>query len=104
MDRIDPNDRFWATNHVQSPETFASVQHYLRELYCLVQQRSPFLNQPKISKLLLEDYLPLLIEASIHWTQTSDLSALLDPIAVGARSRSIHAGPSGTANHPHRSL
>lgn len=63
MGRTDLDDRFWATNHVQSPETFASVQRYLRELYGLIQQRSAFLHQPQISKLLLEDYLPLLIEA-----------------------------------------
>ncbi len=63
MDRTDLNDRFFATNAVQSPDRFSSAQHYLRELYGLVQQRSPFLNQPPIATFLLEDYLPLLISS-----------------------------------------
>lgn len=63
MDRCDLDDRFFANNYIQSPATFAPVQSYLRELYGLVKRREAFLQQSQISKLLLEDYLPLLIEA-----------------------------------------
>lgn len=63
MGRTDLNDRFFATNAVLNPDAFAPVSHYLRELFDLVQRRSPFLQQAQISRMLLEDYLPLLIEA-----------------------------------------
>jgi hypothetical protein len=42
MYRTDLGDRFWATNYVQSPETFAPVQHNLRELYGLISSERPF--------------------------------------------------------------
>jgi len=61
--RSDLDDRFFARNYVQSPTHFTAVQQYLNELYGLVTQRSPFLKQPQISRLLLDDYLPLLIDS-----------------------------------------
>jgi AraC family ethanolamine operon transcriptional activator len=63
MDRTDLDDRFFATNAVQSPAAFAPVTCYLKELLGLVQQRSPFLQKPQSSQIILNDYLPLLIEA-----------------------------------------
>jgi AraC family ethanolamine operon transcriptional activator len=63
MERTDLNERFFATNKVQNATHFVPVLHYLQELRGLVQERSPFLNQPQISRVILEDYLPLLIEA-----------------------------------------
>jgi AraC family ethanolamine operon transcriptional activator len=63
MERCDLDDRFWDNNYIQSPVTFPPVQNYLRELYGLVKQRATFLQQSQISRLILEDYLPLLIEA-----------------------------------------
>ena len=63
MERIDLDRRFFAQNYVQSPITFGPVQDYLRELYGLVKTRNTLLDHAAIHKLLLEDYLPLLIQS-----------------------------------------
>lgn len=75
MERADLDERFFATNYVQSPDRFSPVQQYLRELYKLVKQRSPFLNQPQIHKLLLDDYLPLLISSIPLANKTSTIDS-----------------------------
>jgi AraC family ethanolamine operon transcriptional activator len=66
MERSDIDDRFLANNYIQSPSSFSSAQDYLIELYSLVRRRDRFLAQPQISRLILEDYLPLLIETIPH--------------------------------------
>jgi AraC family ethanolamine operon transcriptional activator len=63
MDRSDLDDRFFAANAVQSPAAFAPVTQYLRELFSLAQQRAGILQRAGISQLILDDYLPLLIES-----------------------------------------
>lgn len=63
MQRTDIDDRFLATNAIYAPSAFAQVLHYLRELHRVVQQQADFLKQPDISRLILDDYVPLLIEA-----------------------------------------
>lgn len=63
MDRGDLDERFLATNIVQDPAPFAPVRCYLSELYSLVQRRTAFLDQAQVSQLILDDYLPLLIDA-----------------------------------------
>jgi AraC family ethanolamine operon transcriptional activator len=63
MDRDDFDDRFFSKNYISIPTAFAPVQTYLRELYSLLKNRSPFLNSYSISQLILEDYVPLLINA-----------------------------------------
>jgi AraC family ethanolamine operon transcriptional activator len=80
MDRTDLDDRFFATNAVQSPAAFAPVTQYLRELFSLAQQRSGILHRPEISQLILDDYLPLLIESIPPMGSQS-------PKANGPRSR-----------------
>ncbi|WP_081417925.1 helix-turn-helix domain-containing protein [Microcystis aeruginosa] len=66
MERSDLDDHFLANNYIQSMGSFSSVQDYLRELYGLVRRQDRFLEQPQISRLILEDYLPLLIESVPH--------------------------------------
>jgi AraC family ethanolamine operon transcriptional activator len=63
MEREDLNDRFFAKNYIQSPTTFSPVQDYLRELYTVVRLQSSFLNESQIHQLIIEDYIPLLIES-----------------------------------------
>lgn len=63
MGRDDLNDRFFAHNYIQVPTNFVTVQNYLRELYGLVKQEAPFLRSSHIRQLILEDYVPLLIDA-----------------------------------------
>ncbi len=63
MDRSDINDRFLATNYLHCPETCHILQAYLRDLHGLVQQQAPLLELPQLHKLILEDFVPLLIES-----------------------------------------
>jgi hypothetical protein len=63
MGRSDISDRFLATNYLQSPTTCTTVRSYLHELYGLVKQNAPFLQLPQVQRFILEDLLPLLIEA-----------------------------------------
>lgn len=63
MDRTDVDDRFLSTNCLHSPVTLAAVRIYLKELYGLVKQQAAFLTLPQVRKLILEDFVPLLIEA-----------------------------------------
>ncbi|MBJ7899906.1 MAG: helix-turn-helix domain-containing protein [Cyanobacteria bacterium RI_101] len=63
MGRIDLDSRFLSQNYVQHPITFGPVQDYLRELYGLVKNRDALLDHAAIHRLLLEDYLPLLIQS-----------------------------------------
>jgi AraC family transcriptional regulator, ethanolamine operon transcriptional activator len=63
MEREDLNDRFFAKNYIQSPTAFSPVQDYLRELYTVVRRQSSFLKESQIHQLIIEDYVPLLIDA-----------------------------------------
>jgi AraC family ethanolamine operon transcriptional activator len=63
MERFDLDQRFLSQNYIQLPTTLGPVQDYLRELYSLVTKRAQFLDQAIVHKLLLADYLPLLIQA-----------------------------------------
>lgn len=61
MGRLDINQRILGQNYVQIGEKFKVLQDYLIQLYGLIKNQNIFLDQTKISKILLEDYLPLLI-------------------------------------------
>lgn len=63
MDRSDIDDRFLTSNYLRSPATLAAVQIYVRELYGLVQQQATCLRLAQLSRLILEDFVPLLIES-----------------------------------------
>ncbi|MBE9204155.1 helix-turn-helix domain-containing protein [Synechocystis salina LEGE 06099] len=63
MAREDIDQSLLSSNYLQIGNQFDILQTYLLELYGLVKTRANFLNQAKINKLLLEDYLPLLITA-----------------------------------------
>lgn len=75
MERPDINEHFLRQNQVFLPYTLAPVQHYLRQLFGLVNNNSPMLNMPKLRHLVLEDFLPLLISSIvISSTQETSLS------------------------------
>jgi AraC family transcriptional regulator, ethanolamine operon transcriptional activator len=69
MEREDLNERFWAHNFVQLPETMLPVKAYLRQLLYLIEHQPNFLQRPQFKKLLLEDFIPLLINAIPPVTQ-----------------------------------
>ncbi len=63
MERDDLNDHFWAHNFVQLPATILPVKAYLRQLLYLIEHQPKFLKRPQFKTLLLEDFIPLLINA-----------------------------------------
>jgi AraC family transcriptional regulator, ethanolamine operon transcriptional activator len=70
MERDDLDDRFWAThNFLHLPDTFPTIQSYLQQLYQLTQHSSDFLHQSHLKTLLLEDFVPLLVNAIPPVTQ-----------------------------------
>jgi hypothetical protein len=63
MDRTDIKAAFWRENYVYAPAALPSVQAYLREFLAMVQQQPSFLRQPHTKRLVLEDFIPLLLSA-----------------------------------------
>jgi AraC family ethanolamine operon transcriptional activator len=63
MERVDIDQRLLSQNYVQLGANFEMLQSYLLQLYGLVKNQNSFLDQTTIGKILLEDYLPLLISA-----------------------------------------
>lgn len=63
MDRSDLTARFFAPNYLFIPETLPPLHAYLNQLYELLQQASPLLQQPNFQQLILQDFLPLLVTA-----------------------------------------
>jgi AraC family ethanolamine operon transcriptional activator len=63
MDRTDIKAAFWRENYVYAPAALPSVQAYLREFLAMVQQQPNFLRQPHTKRLVLEDFIPLLLSA-----------------------------------------
>ncbi len=63
MEREDIDQPLLSNNYVQIGAQFKSLQAYLLQLYSLVKNKSNFLNKATVNKLILEDYLPLLIAA-----------------------------------------
>jgi AraC family ethanolamine operon transcriptional activator len=78
MGRVDLDDRFWANNFVRALATMPIVKAYLSQLLIMISQDSIFLKQPHHKTLLLEDFVPLLINAIPF--QTEDL--LIPPPAL----------------------
>jgi AraC family ethanolamine operon transcriptional activator len=91
MDRPDINEYFLRQNQIILPYTLTPVQNYLRQLFGLVKTQSPILTMPKLHRLVLEDFLPLLISAIVTSTvQKTNLSF---------RSQLVHEGREYMMNH-----
>ena len=63
MGRFDLDERFWRTNYISLPETITSVKNYLNQILYLIQHQSSLLRQSHIKTLLMDDFIPLLINA-----------------------------------------
>lgn len=63
MERSDLNAKFLATNFLYAPMTLPSIRSYLQQLRHLIERRPQFLNLPHLETLVLEDFVPLLIDA-----------------------------------------
>lgn len=63
MERSDLDEKLWTNNYVRSPVAMPAVKEYLSQLLNLIQHQPEFLQQPHLKTLLLEDFVPLLIDA-----------------------------------------
>jgi AraC family ethanolamine operon transcriptional activator len=63
LNRADLTAHYWRQNFVHAPEMLPSVQAYLRELLTAAEQKPGFLQRPGSKQLILEDLLPLIINA-----------------------------------------
>jgi AraC family ethanolamine operon transcriptional activator len=63
MDRADLDRRFWASNYIYLPETIGTIKNYLQQVLYLIAYQPTLLQRQEIKTLLLEDCIPLLINA-----------------------------------------
>jgi len=63
MERSDIDQHFLATNFLHSPILLLSVRTYLKQLRHIAEQQTHLLKLPYLKKLVLEDLIPLLIDA-----------------------------------------
>ncbi|MEM9539277.1 MAG: helix-turn-helix domain-containing protein [Cyanobacteria bacterium P01_E01_bin.42] len=64
LQRDDLGDRFLTTNHATLlPDRMGQLKAYLQELFWLAQHKPDWLQQPHISKLVVEDFVPLLVRS-----------------------------------------
>ncbi|MFM7326847.1 MAG: helix-turn-helix domain-containing protein, partial [Nodosilinea sp.] len=63
MDRPDLDRRFWASNYIYLPETIGAIKVYLQQVLHLISHQPSLLQRHQMQTLLLEDCIPMLINA-----------------------------------------
>ena len=64
LQRDDLDDRFLATNHATLlPDRMEQIKAYLQEIFWLAQHDPDWLQQPHVSELVANDFLPLLVRS-----------------------------------------
>lgn len=63
MGRPDLDQRFWASNYIYLPETIGAIKVYLQQVLHLISHQPSLLQRHQLQTLLLEDCIPLLINA-----------------------------------------
>lgn len=63
LDRPDIDYRLLANNYLLLPETITTVKCYLNRIFRSVEKSPHILKQPLLEKLILEDFVPLLINS-----------------------------------------
>jgi AraC family ethanolamine operon transcriptional activator len=63
MERSDLDEKLWAHNYISAPVTLPIVRNYLNQLHNLILHQPNFLQQSHLKKLILEDFIPLLVDA-----------------------------------------
>ncbi|MGF1491839.1 MAG: helix-turn-helix domain-containing protein [Microcoleaceae cyanobacterium] len=75
MERPDINQKFLASNFLSLPATMLPVKSYLINLFQGIQQYPKFFQLPHLKKIILEDIIPLLIDAIPPYSIASTKSA-----------------------------
>ncbi|NEP45743.1 MAG: helix-turn-helix domain-containing protein [Okeania sp. SIO2H7] len=64
LQRDDLDDRFLATNHTTLlPHRMEQIKAYLQEIFWLAQHNPEWLQQPHVSELVANDFVPLLVRS-----------------------------------------
>ncbi|MFH7242658.1 MAG: helix-turn-helix domain-containing protein [Spirulina sp.] len=63
MDRLDLDSKFLATNYAYIAGSFAPLRSYLKQIYALLIQQSNRLQNRDFQKIIVQDFIPLLIAA-----------------------------------------
>jgi len=64
LQRDDLDDRFLANNHVTLlPDRMEQIKAYLQEIFWLGQHNPDWLQQPHVSQLVADDFVPLLVRS-----------------------------------------
>lgn len=64
LQRCDLDDRFFATNHATLlPDRMGQIKAYLQEIFWLAQHNPDWLQQPHVSELVANDFVPLLVRS-----------------------------------------
>lgn len=67
---------FLTVNFLRSPDKMLTLRAYLRELWYLIENRPHFLNFPHFKKMVLEDFIPLLIDTMSQHEKSSSKCAI----------------------------
>ncbi len=84
MERSDIDQPFLATNLLYSPTTLPSIRAYLKQIKYLLEYKPQFLKLPHLKKLILEDFIPLLIDAIPH------NSTSIKPPSLASRAKLVN--------------
>ena len=71
---IDPS--LMAVNFLRSPDKMLTLRAYLKELWYLMEHKPHFLNFPHLKKIVLEDFIPLLIDTFSNHEKNSNKFAI----------------------------
>ncbi|MEB3312305.1 MAG: hypothetical protein VKJ02_18925 [Snowella sp.] len=96
---------FLRRDYIFLPTTLQPVQTYLRELFCLVDRFPEFLNQEHFKNLILEDFIPLFIQAIAPQTSAprpGDYSPL--STSISERSQGLYDGPFRGTDYPKKDV
>jgi AraC family ethanolamine operon transcriptional activator len=75
MNRTDIDHCFLKQNYLYLPQTLSTVKNYLKQFFYIVKNSPQLLTTSQLQKLVIEDFLPLLI-ASIQTEPGSSVSSL----------------------------
>jgi AraC family ethanolamine operon transcriptional activator len=84
MERSDLDEKLWAHNYVSASVSLPTVRIYLNQLHHLILHQPNLLQQPHLKKLVLEDFIPLLVDAIPPMTKD-----VLQPVRPLVRSQMI---------------
>lgn len=63
MDRWELDEKYLSQNYIFMSELFPPIRSYLKQIYTLLNQQSPLLQDTEFQHIILQDFIPLFISA-----------------------------------------